>query len=67
MGLKATGTVQDFLDLQKIKYTLPIEQSIADLSIEYVDMDTSNDWGRGSTLTIDLESQERARRELDDN
>ena len=68
MGLKATGTVQDSLDLLNIKYTSPIEQSIVnDLSIEYVDMDTSDDWGRGSTLTIDLESQERARRELDDN
>ena len=65
IGLKATGTVQDFLDLLHIKYTSPIEQSIVnDLSIEYVDMDTSDDWGRGNTLTIDLESQERARREL---
>ena len=68
MGLKATGTVQDFLDLLKIRYTSPIEQSIVDdLSIEYVDMDTSDDWGKGNTLTIDLETQERARRELDDN
>ena len=45
IGLKATGRVQDFLDLLKIKYTSPIEQSIVnDLSIEYVDMDTSDDW-----------------------
>ena len=55
---ESTATVQDVLDLNNLRYMSPIDISISTtVRIEYVDLDTSVMWGRGNTLSIDLEYQ----------
>ena len=65
MGAESRATVQDMLNLNELRYTSSIDPTITtSISVEYVDMDTSNDWGRENTSSINLEEQEWRRWEI---
>ena len=52
----STATPEDMLDLRSQKYYDPFEYSKypIDVSVEYVDLDTKDEWGKGNTLSLDL-------------
>ena len=61
-------TAQDMLDLKNLKYVSSFDHSLtASIAVEYVDMDTSGDWGRGNTLSIDLSLQQFDREAMDND
>ena len=49
----STATAAEMLDLDNLVYT-PYVGAKQNISVEYVDFDTSSMWGEGNTLSIDL-------------
>ena len=57
--IASTASPVDMRDLKIQRYTVPLDGDKIRVSVEYVDFDTSSMEGKGHTLSIDLEAQEK--------